>query len=432
MKLFGRFRRRVLAHGLVVMILMAAAVTIADRVFVNRWVEHELVQRRVRVNSELSIYAADGSSLLGSNSTPVVPPPPSDVLAELARGAVTITRGDVVMTGVFRDGAFAGAVVRRLPPPLAPYPGPPLALVFVTLAVCMIATLLVSLPLARSVVHPVEALARSVKRFGTGELATRASLSRGDEIGQLAAAFNEMASRIETLVGVEKRLLANVSHELRTPLARIRVVLELASDGDPERVRSYLGELGHDLAELETLVNDVLTTAWLDVAARRLGDGGVPMRWTKASVGELVEKSRARFATLHGGSGGGALEVVTDGTLPDIECDPSLLRRAVDNLLDNAAKYAEGARVEMRVGTSAEHVSIDVIDEGAGMSPEAAARAFEPFFRADESRDRRTGGLGLGLSIVRTIVEAHGGVVTLDSARGRGTKVSLRLPRRRA
>ena len=429
MKFFRSFRGRVLAHALVVMILMAGAVALADRLFVNRWVEQELVERRVRVNSEISLYDADGA-LLASSTTPAVPPPPGDVLSELARGAETVTRANVVMTGVFRDGAFAGAVVRRLPPPLEGYPGPPLPLVLVTLVVCMAATFLASLPLSRSVVHPVEVLARSVKRFGAGELGARAKLARGDEIGDLAAAFDEMATRIETLVRSEKRLLANVSHELRTPLARIRVVLELASDGDPERVRSYLGELAHDLEELESLVDDVLATARLDVATGRLGEGKVPMRWTTASLGELVEKSRVRFATLHSER---ELEVVGGAGLPEIECDPNLLRRAVDNLLDNAVKHAAGSRVALRVSadTEARSVSIEVEDDGAGMSPEAARRAFEPFFRADQSRDRRTGGVGLGLSIVRTIIDAHGGEVTLDSKPGRGTKVTMRLPLRR-
>jgi signal transduction histidine kinase len=427
-KYFGAFRRRVLAHGLLLMLLMAGAVAVADRLFVNRWVEHELLERRARVNSEISVYGPDGA-LLASKVEPPVSAPPKEVLARLASGAPPTTVNDVVVTGMFRDGKFAGAVARQLPPPLAPYPGPPLPLVLLTLGVCIAATLLASIPLSRAIVHPVEALARSVKRFGAGELGARASLRGGDEIGDLAAAFDDMATRIESLVRKEKRLLADVSHELRTPLARIRVVLELASDGDPERVRSYLGEIAQDLAELEMLVDDVLASARLDAARSKVVGGAVPMHWTQASVAEIVERARARFARLHPGQPL-SVDAEVDGLA--IECDKGLLRRAIDNLLDNAAKHAPGASVELRaVRADDGGVTIQVADDGPGMSAEGAARAFEPFFREDVSRDRRTGGVGLGLSIVRTIVEAHGGRVSAESAPGRGTKIAIVLPAQR-
>jgi signal transduction histidine kinase len=283
--------------------------------------------------------------------------------------------------------------------------------------------------LSRAIVRPVEALAGSVRRFGAGDLRARASLPREDEIGELAGAFDDMAARIESFVRREKRLLADVSHELRTPLARIRVVLELASDGDPTRVRPYLEEIAKDLAELEALMDDVLTTARLDASAGRLGEGGVPMHWTSASLADVVERARVRFARAHPGL---ALVVEAEGAPVEIECDPGLLRRAIDNLLDNAAKHAPGARVELRVTSRDGEVDIEVNDDGPGMPVEVAKRAFEPFLRGDASRDRRTGGVGLGLSIVRTIVDAHRGRVALESSPGGGTRIRVQLPLRRA
>ncbi|MBF5066170.1 HAMP domain-containing histidine kinase, partial [Salmonella enterica subsp. enterica serovar Istanbul] len=219
----------------------------------------------------------------------------------------------------------------------------------------MLATLVASIPLARSVVLPVEALARSVKLFGSGQLATRASLRRGDGLGELAAAFDDMASRIELLVRSEKQLLANISHELRTPLARIRVVLELASDGDASRTQAYLAEVAHDLAELESLVEDVFATARLEVASGRIGESSLPMRWTTADLRPVIDQSRARFETRHPA---GDLAVVVADDLPNLRCDPKLLRRVVDNLLDNAAKYAEGSPIELTVTADADTVSI--------------------------------------------------------------------------
>jgi len=307
------------------------------------------------------------------------------------------------------------------------YPGPPLPVILLAFTACMAATLLLSVPLARSVVRPIEALARSVELFGSGKLSTRVGLHGHDEIGDLAAAFDEMATRIEALVRSEKRLLANVSHELRTPLARIRVVLELAGDGDPARIQSYLTEVAHDLAELESLVDDVLASARIDAAAGRLGDWSLPLHWATVNLATLIERSRARFASLYPGR---ALVVAIEGELPDLRCDPALLRRVVDNLLDNAARYANEAPIELRAGADAESAFIRVADKGPGMSPEVATHAFDPFYRADHGRDRRHGGAGLGLSIVRSVVQAHGGRVELDTEAGRGTSVTARIPRR--
>ncbi len=427
MKLFGRFRLRLLAHGLALMILMAAAVAIADRVFVNAWVEKQIEERRTRVNIPLSI-GPDGT-LLATKADPPIDPPPPDVLESLANGQDPIQVKDAVMTGVFRDGAFAGVVARKLPPPFSPYPGPPLGDVVVGLGLCIIVTLLASIPLSRGVVRPVEALARSVRRFGSGELSARSNASGGDEIADLAATFDEMAAQIESLVRNEQRLLADVSHELRTPLARIRVVLELASDGEPERARSYLPEIARDLAELETLVDDVLTNARLEMTKARVEGGRVPLHRDHAvSVGDPSTTRELSIPERMHPAERLVLETDVDGSA--LDCDPTLLRRAIDNLLDNAAKHAPGARIVLRAGTNEREVRIDVVDEGPGMSKEAAERAFEPFFRGDASRDRRTGGVGLGLAIVRTIVDtAHGGRVDLESVAGRGTTMTIFLPR---
>jgi two-component system OmpR family sensor kinase len=105
-----------------------------------------------------------------------------------------------------------------------------------------------------------------------------------------------------------------------------------------------------------------------------------------------------------------------------------LLRRAIDNLLDNAAKHAPGSRVELKVAAEDDLLIVEVMDLGPGMTEKQAARAFDPFYRADDSRDRRSGGVGLGLSIVRRVVEAHGGIIELETAPGRGCSFTARLP----
>jgi two-component system OmpR family sensor kinase len=115
--------------------------------------------------------------------------------------------------------------------------------------------------------------------------------------------------------------------------------------------------------------------------------------------------------------------------VPALRCDPVMMRRVLDNLLDNAVKHAPApARVDLVVRPEGEGIAVEVRDDGPGMSAEVAERAFEPFYRGDASRDRRTGGVGLGLSLVRRIVEAHGGRVELSTEPGRGTSFLVRLP----
>ena len=163
-------------------------------------------------------------------------------------------------------------------------------------------------------------------------------MRRRDELGQVAEAFDEMAERITHLLRSQKELLANVSHELRTPLSRIRVALDLANEGDATLARESLADIAEDLNELERLVQDVLTAARLDLATGQTPGATPPLRLERVEAQTLVDKAAARFRSARPEH---RLEVHVDGTLPVLEADPVLLRRALDNLLDNAGKYSE-------------------------------------------------------------------------------------------
>ncbi|MFY3744761.1 HAMP domain-containing sensor histidine kinase [Anaeromyxobacter sp. Red801] len=279
-----------------------------------------------------------------------------------------------------------------------------------------------SYPLTRAIVAPVERLTAAARALGAGDLAARANVRAHGELGELGRSFDEMAARLEALVRGERELLANVSHELRTPLARIRVALELAAEGDAARARRYLGEIGQDLAELDALVQDVLDAARLEArgaAALRLDAGPL----------DLGEVARAAAARFQGGHEGRALELdVADG-LPRVQGDAALLRRMLDNLLDNAAKYSEPpAPVRLSVRTEPGAAVMEVTDRGIGIAADDLPRLFTPFFRTDRSRERGTGGTGLGLVLARRVAEAHGGSISVESAPGQGSTFRVRLP----
>jgi signal transduction histidine kinase len=281
--------------------------------------------------------------------------------------------------------------------------------------------------LARSLRTPLVKLKAAARAFGDGHLESRANLDRSDELGDVSRAFDEMATRVTELLRTEKELLANVSHELRTPLARIRVALDLAAEGDAEVAREALADITEDLDELERLISDILATARLDLARGAVGSSGSPpLRSEVVDVTALLERAIARFRSAHPTR---ALEISIAPDLPSIQGDPVLLRRVVDNVLENAHKYSdrEDAPVELSAMVT-DVVTIAIADHGIGVSQEDLPRLFQPFFRADRSRTRATGGLGLGLALAKRIVEAHGGAITIESQLDQGTRVCVTLP----
>ena len=282
---------------------------------------------------------------------------------------------------------------------------------------------LAAFPLARALASPMEKLTATVRELGQGDLSARSGLRRSDEVGELSAAFDDMAARLEGLVRSERQLLADVSHELRTPLSRIRVALDLAAEGDVESARRYVGEIRIDLEELDELLTDILTAARLDRAG---GRGEVPLRLQQVPSSEILEAAAARFRLAHPER---ELRVVLGPDLPQLIADPALLRRAIDNLLDNARKYSEApAPVLLEAEASDGFLRVSVRDEGSGVDPQDLPRLFTPFFRSDRSRARGTGGVGLGLVLAKRIVEAHGGGIQVESRAGLGTTVRFRVP----
>jgi len=324
--------------------------------------------------------------------------------------------------GHFEFDTALGHVTASLPPP-GPPPSASRALVPLVLILGLvgISAVLTAAWLAR----PLTVLSNAARSLGAGNLGSRAKLRRNDELGDVAEAFNEMAERVGELIRAQRELLANVSHELRTPLARIRVALDLAAEGDAEQAATSLREIADDLAELERLIGDILTSARFELASDTASPTQPPLRLARFPAGELVEDAAARFRTSHPGR---ALEVSNEARGAVLAADRMLLRRALDNLLDNAAKHSEAAApIALNAAATDGEVVLEVRDRGAGISPEDQKRLFTPFFRADKSRARQTGGLGLGLLLARRIVQAHGGTLDLTSAPKAGTVVRIRL-----
>lgn len=320
----------------------------------------------------------------------------------------------------FPDGRIGSVVSSGMRPPPPPAPWFPIVLMLVVVGVTSWLT-------ARSLAKPLAALSEVATAFGSGQLTARAAQDRDDEFGDLARTFNDMAQRVASLMRTEKELIANVSHELRTPLARIQVALDLAAEGDADSARESLREIAEDLVELERIVDDVLTAARLALSEGVTASAMPPVRVEDVDVQNLVERTIARFRAAHPVR---PVQLQFGSVLPNSRADAVLLRRVLDNLLDNADKYTEEptAPIQVAAHRAGPDIVIEVRDHGMGVAPEDAERVFEPFFRADRSRARATGGYGLGLALARRIVEAHAGHLRLLPRPGGGTVARIELP----
>jgi signal transduction histidine kinase len=365
--------------------------------------------------ADVALVGRDGTVIAsaGEAFAPLGP----EVLAEIDRSAVARAGEGVTALRVDGAGRLAGTIlVLRGAPPQFPIEA---SIVVIVVMLAMIAV--VSLWFARGLVRPLGRLVAAAQGFGSGHLSTRANVRRRDELGQVGEAFDQMAQRIAALLDANQSLIANVSHELRTPIARIRVALELASES-PAEAQEMLAGVSDDLGELEHLIEDIFTMT-------RLANHSAvpPLRRERCAPQELAERAGRRWRHIHGER---ALASEIAAGAPAINGDPVLLRRVIDNLLDNAAKYSAAERpVLLRVMAAGDAVRFEVVDQGRGLTGEELAHAFTPFWRADGSRTRETGGVGLGLALARQIARAHGGDVALESQPGQGTRAILSVPR---
>ena len=265
----------------------------------------------------------------------------------------------------------------------------------------------------RWILKPINWLSGGVVALGKGNLEHRLPEKRGDELGDLSLAFNQMSERIREMLLAREQLLLDVSHELRSPLTRMKVALEFIPEDDSRE------SLLDDVQEMEQMVTEILETA-------RLKSEYGQLNLQKTDLVKLIQD----------------ICIIFEGQTPGIRfenapetcqtfADAEQIETVLKNLLANALKYspAENAPVEIRLKKSDAGTLIEIQDHGPGIQDEELDLIFEPFYRTDKSRNRETGGYGLGLSLCKTIIEAHGGTIDVQSNTGKGAMFSLHLPK---
>lgn len=367
--------------------------------------------------------------------------PPREVLVHNSAGEVIGTAqtkpgrklGEAIEFEVLtRDGQILKLLLPRPPrPPGGAWSRSPFGFGFGwMLGLVGLAVALGAYPVMRRLTLRLEALQRGVERWGAGDLSARIPATGHDEVAFLAGRFNHAAERIETLMESHKSLLANASHELRSPLARIRMGLELmegeAPDGDPAaltRSDRRKGEILRSINELDQLIDEILLASRLDA---RQADAE-PFE-TLDLTGLAAEECSRVNAELHA-------ELATTGIARTghsltVQGSARLLRRLIRNLLENARRYGNG---EINVELAQIHAGnrqlavIKVHDRGPGVPAEQRERIFEPFYRLPGASER-AGGVGLGLALVKSISQRHGGSVRCEARPGGGASFIVELP----
>ncbi|WP_291993059.1 ATP-binding protein [Candidatus Accumulibacter sp. ACC003] len=273
-------------------------------------------------------------------------------------------------------------------------------------------------------VHPVwrdlEAMRQTARALGEGLFEARAPSMRSSAFGPLAETLNGMAERIQRLIATQKELSSAISHELRTPIARIRFALEMLAESDVPAERERLWRLTEgDLEELDGLIDASLTYA-------RFGREQPDLQLTAVDLAPWLEEQVEASRLL-----GRELELQVDtAALPSmlyVELDRRTMPHAITNLLRNAMKYAK-AKIRVSVEVVGDDIRLHVDDDGIGIPADERERIFSPFTRLDRSRDRATGGYGLGLAIVQLVLEQHHGDASADESPLGGARFTLSWP----
>jgi signal transduction histidine kinase len=303
-------------------------------------------------------------------------------------------------------GRFIFGVSRNLPVDNARHRL--LVIILVLLTVILVAAFFA----IRYILRPVKWLNTGVQEVSRGNLKHRVPLKKSDELRDLAAGFNDMTDRIRDMLHTKEQLLLDVSHELRTPLTRMKVALEFLEDSQAKQ------SIQADMQEMEKMVTEILETARMQHRYENL-------KKQPTNLVRLLKEMLPEFENQPPG-----IELVEFPSEVMAEVDSEQIKTVFENVIRNAIKYSRPDSDPIRIFYKSDesYAVIRIADKGVGIPQEELSQIFEPFYRVDKSRAKDTGGYGLGLSLCKTIMEAHDGKIVIQSRPEEGTTVSLWFP----
>lgn len=374
-----------LFDGVGIQVLNGSGVPIYD----NTWI----------LDSDISL-APDASSMV---SEPIY----SESGAQVGTVNVWAMGSDALLTAKdlsFRQNSLYGALVAAV--------------------IALVISVIIGFAVSRVLARPIRDISAAAQRIKEGDLTARTGITGPDEVGQLGATFDDMASVLERDRELEKRLTADVAHELRTPLMSIMATVEAMQDEVMPCDQEHLALVDSETKRLSRLVDSMLRLS-------RLENGSVRMHFGPIDVVDFIRGITSSHLALLADAG---LELTFENRTGEdefeVELDRDTITQAVTNLLSNAMRYTPApGRVTIWVGGDASEACIGVSDTGVGISKENLNRVFTRFWRAEESRNRAKGGLGVGLAVTKEIVDSHHGHVDVSSEVGKGTTFTIVLPR---
>ncbi len=279
----------------------------------------------------------------------------------------------------------------------------------------IVISVLLWLPLVRSLTRPISRMKKATEQIAQGRFDIRLDEKRRDEIGQLAKAVNEMAAKLDGLVRGQKRFLGDVAHELASPIARMQLGLSILERKIDDKDKPGLQDVVEEVEHMSNLVNELLSFTRAE------------MNPAKVKLRNVALKPIAQRVIQRESPDPIDVRVLMDKNL-EVYADPDLMTRALANLLRNAARYAgQAGPIEITGRKQGDEVIVEVLDSGPGVPPDVLGQLFEPFFRPESARGRETGGVGLGLSIVKTCIQTCQGSVSCRNLDPKGFAVTMVL-----
>jgi len=325
--------------------------------------------------------------------------------------------GEMVALVPVKQGVLALTILR-----LHPFPKYFSGFIVILILSFVGVTILCLYPSVNKIIKVIQQLQRLATSVAQGHFGKTINVNRTDEIGELASSFNHMSQQLAEVEQQNHNLIAGVSHELRSPLARIRVNAEqLLLTPDTVNLQTNCETICHEVDQLDTMVSDLLQAAKMHIE---------PMVLQRATidVSELLTQLVQRYQPMAKINAVELTYVSTLSSLP-LAIDPQRLSQAITNLIDNAitAVPVNGV-IDVRLSQTNQDAIIDIQDNGLGIDPAYQKLIFERFYRVDASRDRKTGGVGLGLTLVKQIIQTHYGTIELTSQPGKGSTFRIKLP----
>ncbi|MBI5030236.1 MAG: HAMP domain-containing protein [Chloroflexi bacterium] len=288
----------------------------------------------------------------------------------------------------------------------------------------LLVTAIASVVIARQIAVPVQKLTTTSEQIAAGKLDQRVSPEGPNEIQRLAVAFNRMTERVQEMIEQQREFVDNAAHELRSPLTSIRLRIEMLQTrgkNDPQLTQRYLGQMEREVGYLQRMIDHLLSLASIennpDILVMTPLDLALLLYDVADSMGEIVRQAGLDFKTD------------IPERLPTVQANADQMMIMLRNLIDNAIKYTpRGGTILLTAKSLPNQVEIQVADTGVGIPADSLPHIFDRFYRVDKSHSRATGGTGLGLSLVQTIVQAHHGRIDATSQVNQGSTFTIHLP----